>query len=79
MFVASKQVIVCTFCKVAVPLKNLDTHLRVAHKLHFRSRHTIVAQFDRLPAAQTITDLEPRQGASVLLSYIAPPTSEQPL
>jgi hypothetical protein len=74
MFVASERVIVCTSCKVAVPFQNLDTHLRVAHKLHFRLRRTIVAQFDGLPAAQTITDLKPRQDASASLSYIAPPT-----
>ena len=74
MFVASERVIVCTFCKVAVPFQNLDTHLRVAHKLHFRTRRTIVAQFHGLPAAQTIADLEPRRDRSAPLSYIAPPT-----
>ncbi|CAG5169071.1 uncharacterized protein ALTATR162_LOCUS6994 [Alternaria atra] len=74
-FVAIEQVIICTSWKVAVPFQNLDTHLRVAHKLHFRPRRTIVAQFDGLPAAQTITDLKPRRDGSALLSYLAAPTS----
>jgi hypothetical protein len=74
MFVASERVIVCTSCKVAVPFQNFDTHLRVAHKLHFRTRRTIVAQFHGLPAAQPIADLEPRRDRSAPLSYIAPPT-----
>jgi hypothetical protein len=74
MFVASERVIVCTYCKVAVPFQNLDTHLRVAHKLHFRTGRTIVAQFDGLLAAQNISDLEPRRDRSAPLSYIAPST-----
>lgn len=74
-FVPSEQVIICTSCKVSVPFQNLDTYLRVAHKLHFRPRWTIVARFDGMPAAQNVTDLKPRQNGSAPLSYLAAPTS----
>lgn len=73
-FVPSEQVIVCTSCKIAIPFQNLNTHLRDRHKIPHHTRLTILAQFDGLPAAQKIDDLQPRKDGSAPLSYLAPPT-----
>jgi hypothetical protein len=72
-FVASEKVIVCTLCRIAIPVAGLDTHLRTYHHVPSKLRRMTIARFDSVPAAQTFKDLVPRQDGSTPLSYLSPP------
>lgn len=72
-FVASENVVVCTPCYTAVPVTDLDTHLRTCHYVPFKLRRATIARFDGVPAAQSFNDLVPRQDGSTPLSYLSPP------
>jgi hypothetical protein len=74
VFDASEQVIICTVCSSAVPLKHLDGHLlRRPHQLNHKVRPATVASFVGLPIAQVFEDLVPREDGSKPLSYLGLP------
>ena len=64
----------CTACKVAVPYQHIDTHLRDGHIFRAALRRKIAAQFDGLPAVQSIADLKPSADGSAPLPYLAAPS-----